>query len=400
MATDTPEPCPYPFGENTRLDVHPGYRQCRSSGRLTRVTMPYGGDAWLATTYADVKSVLTDPRLSRAATVGRDVPRMEPVAWTEPSHLALKDPPEHTRLRKLLGKGFTPAKMEEMRPRVQGIVDGLLDDVIEQGPPADLVQALALPLPMLITCELLGVAYEDRDQFRSWVDTLVGFTGDPTRIAAAREQLSAYVANLVDQRRRTPSDDLFSALVQVRDQQDLLSEAEVVSIGKALLVTGRHTTANHIGNFLYVLLTHPKQLDRLRAAPDLLPTAIEELLRYTPLSAAATQPRVALEDVRIGPVQVRAGDTVLIALPSANRDDDVFEDPDELDLERRDNPHIAFGFGPHYCPGAQLARVELQVAVGSVLRRLPGLHLAVPEQEVGFLRDSMVRGLTALPVAW
>lgn len=186
----------------------------------------------------------------------------------------------------------------------------------------------------------------------------------------------------------------------MRDEQDLLSEAEVISIGKALLVTGRHTTANQIGNFLYLLLTHPTQFDRLKAAPGLLPTAIEELLRYAPLSAAATQPRVALEDVRIGPVQVRAGDTVLIALPSANRDSAVFEDPDELDLERGHNPHIAFGFGPHYCPGAQLARVELQVAVGSLLDRLPGLHLAVPEPEIGFMRHSMVRGLTALPVAW
>ncbi|HTI20805.1 MAG TPA: cytochrome P450 [Kutzneria sp.] len=392
--------CPYPFSEAKRLDLDPEYARLRDNGELARVRMPYGGEAWMATSYEDVKTVLGDLRFSRAATLGVDVPRMTPLTQTD-STLLTMDPPDHSRLRKLVAKAFTMRRIEMLRPRAQEVVDGLLDAIEAQGPPADLVEGLALPLPITMICELLGVPYEDRDRFRAWSDAALAFDAyTPEEIQAGRDGLKAYLAGLVAKHRVEPSDSLLSELVRARDEDDRLSEAELVQFGVTLLVAGHETTANQTGNFLYTLLSKPHLMRELQDDPDLLDPAIEEMLRVTPLGAAAGFARIATEDVVLSGTLVKAGEAVMTQTASANRDGRVFDNPDEIDFHRENNPHIAFGHGVHHCLGAQLARLELQVAVGTVLRRFPGLRFAVPAEEVPFKAGRLVRGLQALPVTW
>jgi cytochrome P450 RapN len=362
--------------------------------------MPYGGEAWMATSYEDVKTVLGDTRFSRAATLGADVPRMTPIIQTDSSLLTM-DPPDHSRLRKLVAKAFTMRRIEMLRPRAQEVVDGLLDAIEAQGPPADLIEGLSLPLPITMICELLGVPYEDRDQFRAWSDAALAITAfTPDEIVQGRDGLKNYLTSLVAMHREQPGDSLLSELVRARDEEDRLSEAELVQFGVTLLVAGHETTANQTGNFLYTLLSQPHLLRELQQDPDLLDPAIEELLRVTPLGTAAGFPRIATEDVQLSGGLVKAGDAVMTQLASANRDGEVFAHADDIDFHRENNPHIAFGHGVHHCLGAQLARLELQVAVGSVLRRFPGLWFAVPVEEVPFKEGRLIRGLQALPVAW
>ncbi|QUQ68062.1 cytochrome P450 [Kutzneria sp. CA-103260] len=392
--------CPYPFSEAKGLDLDPEYGRLRDAGQLGRVSMPYGGEAWMATSYEDIKTVMGDPRFSRAATLNADVPRTFPLMQTD-TNLLTMDPPDHSRLRKLVAKAFTMRRIEMLRPRAQEVVDGLLDRIEQQGPPADLVEGLALPLPITMICELLGVPYEDRDQFRAWSDAALSLTAFTVEeIQQGRDGLRDYLASLVAKRREQPSDDLLGVLVHARDEEDRLSEDELVQFGVTLLVAGHETTANQTGNFLYTLLSKPRLLRELQEDPDLLEPAIEELLRVTPLGTAAGFPRIATEDVMLSGTLVKAGEAVMTQNAAANRDGTVFDHPDEIDFHRENNPHIAFGHGVHHCLGAQLARLELQVAVGTVLRRLPGLRFAVPVEEVPFKQGRLIRGLQALPVAW
>ena len=363
--------------------------------------MPYGGDAWLATRYEDVRTVLADPRFSRAAAVGTAAPRITPVDQQGGSLLGM-DPPEHTRLRRLVAKAFTSRRVSDLRPRVQALVDDLLDQMIAAGPPADLTAALAWPLPITVICEMLGVPVDDRDTFRTWTDQLVALSADdPQVILSARESLDSYLAGLMAQRRAQPTDDLFGALVAARDQGDKLSEEELVAFGVTLLVAGHETTANQIGNFVYLLLSQRERWDRLVAEPELVPSAVEELLRFTPLEATVGFfARIATEDIELGGRTVRAGEAVIVQLASANRDATVFARPDEIDFTRTENPHMAFGHGVHHCVGAPLARLELQVALGTLVRRLPGLRLAVPADEVVFRTNRVMRAVDELPVRW
>jgi cytochrome P450 len=353
----------------------------------------------LATRYQDVRTVLGDPRFSRAAALERDEPRSRP----EPSSggILSMDPPEHTRLRKLVAKAFTMRRVEALRPRVQQIADELLDRMLEHGPPADLVEDFALPLPVTVICELLGVPYEDRNDFRRWSDAALSTTAlSREKVQEYLDNLHRYMAGLVAQRRARPTDDLLGALVRARDEEDRLSEDELVRLGVGLLIAGHETTASQIPNFVYVLLTRPNEWQRLRAEPELVPRAVEELLRYIPLGAAAGFPRYATEDLELGGVLVRAGEPVLAVVASANRDESVFADADTLDLARKENPHVGFGHGVHHCLGAPLARMELQVALGSLLRRMPELRLAAPEPELRWKTGMLVRGLESFPVTW
>ncbi|MGP4111461.1 cytochrome P450 [Streptomyces sp. 4N509B] len=392
--------CPYPFREPTALALEPEYAHLREHEPLSRISLPHGGDAWLALRHEDVRTVLSDPRFSRAALLTRDVPRISPRRLTDPT-LHTVDPPEHNRLRRLVSAAFSPRQVERLTGYAQRVTDGLLDAVEEQGPPADLVAGLALPLPVAVICEMLGVPVADRDRFTGWIDVALATTAfSSEEIHAAFTRLKDYLAELVAARRREPSDDLLGALVQARDTEGRLSEDELVVLGVTLLYAGLETTSNHIGNFAYVLLTRPDALAALRADPDLLDGAVEELLRYTPIVTSAGFTRIALEDVPLGGVVVRAGDAVMVQIDAANRDERVFDRPDELDLTRRPNPHLAFGFGPHYCVAAQLAKAELRVAVGSLLRRFPRLRLAAREEELSWRSGRMVRGLDRLPVAW
>ncbi|RKT54354.1 cytochrome P450 [Saccharothrix australiensis] len=390
----------YPFREPTALELEPEYARLREHEPLSRISLPHGGDAWLAVRHEDVRAVLSDPRFSRAALLDRDVPRTSPRRLTDPT-LHTVDPPEHNRLRRLVSAAFSPRRLGRLAEYAQRVTDDLLDRMADQGPPADVVSGLALPLPMAVICQMLGVPVADRDRFTGWIDVALATTAfSSEEIHDAFASLKGYLVELVAARRREPTDDLLGALVEARDKGGRLSEDELVALGVTLLYAGLETTSNHIGNFIATLLTHPDQLALLRAEPDLLDRAVDELLRFIPIVTSAGFTRIALEDVELGGVVVRAGDAVMLHLDAANRDERAFADPDELDLARAVNPHLAFGFGPHYCVAAQLAKAELRVAVGSLLGRFPRLRLAVGEDELPWRRGRMARGLERLPVAW
>jgi cytochrome P450 len=399
----TTQPRTYPF-ESRKLDVDPRYATLRREEPLCRVQLPYGEPAWLATRYKDVKAVLGDPRFSRAAAVGRDEPRARPYA-TGAGTIKSLDPPEHTRLRRLVTKAFTARRIEALRPRAQQIADELVDAMLAKGAPAELVEDFALPLPIAVICELLGVPFEDRADFRLWSDAMLSTTKFTIeQVADHRNRMRDYVTGLITQRRATPQDDLLTALVVARDNEDRLSEDELLSMAEAILIAGHETTATQIPNFIYVLLTHPEQLAAVRADLDLVPYAVEELLRFVPLGSGGAQARYALEDVELGGVTVRAGEPVIVAIGSANRDELVYTDPDRLDLHRHEASHVGFGHGAHHCLGAPLARMELQVAVRTLLNRLPGLRFAESEQdgEGGMVWKTGVstRGPERMPITW
>jgi cytochrome P450 RapN len=392
----------YPFGAAEKLQLHPRYAELRQDAPLLRVSMPFGGEAWLATRHEDIKTVLADLRFSRAVTVGKDVPRTVPVI-SAGSTLLDKDPPEHSRLRRIATKAFTVRRIEELRPRTQAVVDELLDRMVESGPTADLAASLAWPLPISVICDLLGVPFADRESFRGWTDAALGLGADQVdAIVSARQHLGEYIAGLIAQRRVRPAEDLLTALVAARDKEDRLSEEELVQLGMTLLVAGHETTANQIGNFVYTLLSQPEYWAQLVADPELVPAAVEELLRWVPLGASGGGGgvRVATEDVELGGQIVRAGEAVVVVMSSANRDEAVFDHSEEIDFSREGNAHIAFGHGAHHCLGAPLARMELQLAIGTLVRRLPTLRLAVPADEVPWRSQRVVRGVLALPVSW
>lgn len=391
----------YPFGEPVRLDMHPLLATLRREEPVARIQLPYGGEGWLVTRYDDVRLVLADPRFSRARTVDReDLPRSTPEPPRGDSPLNL-DPPEHTRLRKLVAKAFTGRRVQQLRPRSEQIANELLDDIEKSGAPADLMAQFAMALPVTVICEMLGVPTAEQHRFRDFSDAILSTTAHTrAQTIEARTGLESYLAELIAQRRSEPADDLLTALVAARDEDDRLSEPELVNLVLTLLIAGHETTGNEIANFVYVLLTEPGQWDLLQRNPDLLPGAIEELLRYVQLSAGGAFARIATEDVVLSGVTIREGDAVFVDAQAANRDETVFSSPEDLDFTRTSNPHLTFGHGIHHCLGAQLARVELQVAIGTLLRRFPTLHLAVPLDEVPWKTGMLVRGPKALPVAW
>ncbi|MFE3194184.1 cytochrome P450 [Nocardia sp. NPDC059240] len=391
----------YPFGEPVRLDPHPMAAKLLREEPISRILLPFGGEAWLVTRYADVRSVLSDARFSRAATVGReDVPRVRetPALPNIPTSM---DPPELTRLRKLTMTAFTARRVQELRPRAEQIVEDMITAMTAAGSPADLVTALALPMPVTVICEMLGVPAEHQHRFRDFSDAIMSTTAftDEER-GAAYLAVAGYLTEQIAARRADPSNDLLGALVAARDNEDRLSEDELITLGITLLVAGHETTANQIANFVYVLLTTDGEWTRLHDDPSLVPAAIEELLRHTQLSNGGAFPRVATEDIELSGTLIRAGEAVFVDLQTANRDESVFPDPETLDLERHHNSHLTFGHGFHHCVGAQLARLELQVALTALLQRFPNLRLAVPADEVEWKTGMLLRGPKALPVAW
>ncbi|MFF3734350.1 cytochrome P450 [Streptomyces sp. NPDC002476] len=390
---------PYPFGPVDRLEVDPRLAELSGEQPVLRVSLPFGGDAWLVTRHADVKTVLADSRFSRAAAVGDHVPRTVSAGLPSTSMLSM-DPPEHSRLRRRVANAFTVRRVEALRPYVRRIVNGLLDNMIAAGPPADLTKALTWPLPITVICELLGVPVADRDRFNVWVDGLL-MLSDPEQSAQAREHLNDYLAGLVALRRTDPTSDLLGELVTAQaEEEDPLREEELVSLGVSLLSAGQEATANQIGNFVYTLLTNPDLWRELVADPGLIPDAVEELSRIVPISATAGFTRIATEDVELGGQTVRAGDAVVAELGMANRDPEVFDRPGEIDFHRGSVPHVTFGHGVHHCLGAQLARMELRTVLEALVSRLPGLRLAVPADEVPWRTERLIRGAETLPVGW
>lgn len=403
-APDAPET--YPFGSWSGLVPPPRYAQLRENPGLVRISMPYGTGTttWLVTRHADVRTVLADRRFSRARAAGTDAPRARP-PYDSPAMLIGMDPPNHTRVRRLVAKAFTVRRVESLRPRVQEIVTTLLDRMASSGPPADLAEDLAWPLPVTVICELLGVPARYQERVREWTELTMalGEGTEPEEITTARERLNDVLAGLIAERRASAADDLLSALVRARDDDDQLSEDELIRLGVTLLISGHETTANQISNFAWVLLSRPDRWDDLVArGVTAVPRAVEELLRFVPLGASADFARIATEDVEVGGQLIRAGDAVLVEINAANRDDRAFGCPNDLDLGRshRENPHLAFGHGLHHCLGAPLARMELQVVLTSLLEKFPTLHLAVPASDVPWRSDRLVNGPRALPVSW
>nr|BEK65086.1 cytochrome P450 [Kitasatospora purpeofusca] len=391
-----------PFNHTDGLEFDPLLKRLLTEEPIARIRLPHGeGEAWLATRYEDVRVVTTDRRFSRAAGIGRDLPRMTPAPIAQVESINLMDPPAHNRLRRLVAQGFTNRQVERMRAHTQRVVDGYLDEMTEHGAPADLVSHLSARLPLTTICELLDIPTEDRTELRGHAVAMMAM--GPNSGAGqvnAKTALRAYFAELTAARRRDPGEDLISALATARDGAELLDDDELAVMAMVLLVTGHDTSTYELSNITYTLLTHPEQLAKLRAQPEMLPRALEELLRFIPFRQGVGIARVATEDVELGSVLIRAGEPVHVSYLAANRDPAVYERPDELDLDRGAPTHMTFGYGTHHCLGSHLARMELQVAVGTLLNRFPGLRLAVPPEALDWRTGSIWRYPRTLPVAW
>jgi cytochrome P450 len=376
------------------------FRALLQNRPVVRVELPDGSTAWLAGGYEEVRQTLVDQRFSRALAVapGRLLQGTEVFAAGSINGL---DPPEHTRLRKLVASAFTARRVEALRPRVAIIVEELIDALLDRPQPADLVTGFSLPLPVQVICEMLGVPAEDVEKFHAWSDTILGdWQGDSDQIMTALADLYDYFARLIEIKRAQPADDLMTALIAARDHADRLSEEELTTLGCTLLIGGHETTANQINLSLLVLLDHPAELGKLRADRGLIPGAVEELMRYVRLGGGLPPARVTTEDVQLGGVTIPAGQAVLPLFATANRDPSVFSDPDRFDISRAPANHLAFGAGVHHCLGAQLARLELQEAFRGLAGRMPGLRLAIPAKELRFTPGMALHSLCELPVRW
>jgi cytochrome P450 len=401
---DTLQDDPVILDEEFVQDPHAFTELLREQTPVRRVQMQRGLHVWLVTRYADAKALMADPRLSKdnrraqelfeqqlTATGGQ---RSE-FAQSLSAHMLNSDPPDHTRLRKLVNKAFTAGTVSRLRPRIEQITAQLLDDIADAGT-VDLLDSFAFPLPITVICELLGVPGTEQDSFREWSNTIVS-AAPPERIQEVSTAMAAYLAALVAAKREEPTEDLLSDLVHASDEGDRLSETELISMAFLLLVAGHETTVNLIGNGVLALLRHPDQLAALRADPALLPGAVEELLRYEgPVNIATL--RFTTEPVRVGDVEIPAGAFVMVSLLSANRDGERFADADRLDINRPAGGHLAFGHGIHYCVGAPLARLEGEIALGALLRRFPGLSLAAAPAALRWRDSTLMRGLDSLPV--
>lgn len=400
MLAPGPLPLAFPFPAPQGLLCCPEYRQLRATQPVCRVRLPYGDDAWLVTRHAEAVTVLGGPRFSRAATVGMDLPRETPEP-VERTGISVLDPPEHSRIRRLAARAFTPRRIAALRPQVERCSDRLLAAMKASGQPADLVSCYARPMPLQLVSELRCIPPADLHKLQAWSDAIVSGTSMP---AAKRQRLEAdivdYATALIAARRARPGSDLVSALITVRDGGFELTEPELVELTIGVLVAGLDTVSNQLGNFAFMLLTHAAEWQALRASPSLVPAAVEELLRFIPFDPGTMLPRVAVQATTLAGQRISQGDVLLVAAESANRDERVFGDGERLVFGRDSNPHLGFGYGPHYCLGAHLAQLQLQVAVEHWLELLPELRLAVPPERIEWHRDQLVRGPVALPVSW
>jgi cytochrome P450 len=392
---------PITLGEDFVQDPHALYRQLRVEGPVRQVAMRRGLPVWMVTRYAEARALLADPRLSKDSKRARELFAQRTtgsgtaMASALTGHMLNTDPPDHTRLRKLVNKAFTLRAVARLRPRIEQITDELLDGMAEAGT-VELMESFAFPLPTTVICELLGVPGADRDRFRTWTNTLISGAS----IELVREHsaaLAEYLSGLIADKRRGPTEDLLSDLVHVSEEGDRLSEDELVPMTFLLLLAGHETTVNLIGNSVLALLEHPDQLAKLRADPALLPGAIEEFLRFEgPINLATL--RFTTEDVRVGEAEIPAGEFVLVSLLAANRDGERFPDPDRLDVTRPAGGHLAFGHGIHYCVGAPLARLEAEIALGGLLRRFDTLALDGDPVMLRWRDSTLVHGVEKLPL--
>jgi cytochrome P450 len=400
------------FSREFAADPYPVYARLREQSPVHRAVLPSGVAAWLVTRYGDARQALADQRLSknparhgeagahRKGRVGIPGERSADLM----THLLNIDPPDHTRLRRLVAKAFTPRRVAEFAPRVEQLTDSLIDSFAARGS-ADLIEEFAFPLPIYAICELLGVPREDQEDFRGWAGMMLHTSGKRGGVGRAVKRMREYLAELIHRKRADPGDDLISGLIRASDHGEQLTEREAAAMAFILLFAGFETTVNLIGNGTLALLRHPRQrADFQRAAGQAGPhgeaalaTALEELLRYDGPVELATW-RFATEPLTLGGQSIGRGDPVLVVLAAADRDPARFAEPDRLDLSRRDNPHLGYGHGIHYCLGAPLARLEGRTALAALLRRLPDVRLVGEPSDLRWRGGLIMRGLRSLPV--
>jgi cytochrome P450 len=382
----------FPFPTRPTLDHDPEAVALLAEGPVVLASMgPI--DVWLALSHAAVRQVLADPRFSREAATRPGGPVTTPVA-ANPMIVTSMEGPRHARVRKLMGQAFTPRRVERLESWLQSTVDALLGELDGS---VDLVESLCSPLPTMVICELLGAPYADSADIRRMSKQIFRNTMTPEEMLAAEGEMQGYLAELIRQKRAVPDDALISAMVAANDEGDHLTEAELLVNLQGLLVAGHDTSVNQLGNFFVTLFRHPDQLKLLRDDPSLAGRAVEELMRYTKLFSSS-EPRVTTEPVELAGVALPGDAPVLPVITAANRDPAVYPEPDRLDLTRDGAPHVGFGHGPHFCLGAQLARLELRVALAITIERFPGLRPAGDLDELTYDTGSVLRSLNSLPV--
>ena len=399
------------YSDAFRATTHETYAAMREHDPILRQAGLDGETPiWFLTRYEDVVAMLLDDErfvldpalaLTPEELEAQQSPIPPELNELINRHVLTTDGDDHRRLRRLVAKAFTPKMVEQLRPRIQVIADGLIDDIEEKGE-ADLVDSYAFPLPIIVIAELLGIPAVDRDRFRVWSNTFVSPSLGEDALDVFLEhtqQFLTYLTQLFERRRADPADDLVSALLQAEEQGDSLKENELFSMMILLIIAGHETTVSLIANAVLALLTHPEELERLRRDPALVSAAVEELLRYeSPVERTIT--RWAATDVELGGRLIERGELVIAVLGSANRDASRFPNADKLDLDREDVRHVGFGRGKHFCLGAPLARIEAEIALTTLLGRLPGLRLATEPGELAYRPIPLFRSLVALPVAW
>lgn len=388
-----------PFTETTATARYRAFDELSAAGPVQRATLFTGVPVWLVTGYAEVRQVLSSPDVVKSYT---EAPHSNHVSDELVSavnkHMLSANPPDHTRLRRLVSAVFTRRRVESLEPRIAGLSAGLLDELAAGDGPVDFVAGYSYPLPITVIAELVGVPELQRDEFRELSTIMVnGPVHPPETYVAAASSMVAMVARMIAEKRATPSGDLLSDLIAVRDGGDRLTDDELTSMVVLLLVAGHETTVNLITNAAYALLTHPTQLAKLRSNPDLVPAAVEEVLRHDP-PVMVPIPARTVAPVRVGEVTIPAGEVVVPVLATANRDPNRFESPAELDITRADSAHVTFGHGIHHCLGAPLARLEARIAIDHLLDRFPNLRLAAPDEEPARFPSLLLNGMSTLPV--
>ncbi|QKV96575.1 cytochrome P450 [Streptomyces sp. NA02950] len=400
---DTVHP-PFPMARSCPFSPPEEYAKLREGEPVSRAVLKVNGKpTWLVTTHEHVKKVLGDARVTsnlKLPGYPLQVPVPEEMLQAVPLTFLSMDPPDHTVQRRMLAPEFSLRRMRALRGRVQAIVDRQIDEMLTAGGPVDLVTALALPVPSYVICELLGVPYEDHPRFEKWAWAIMNHEISEEDRGRAHYELDQYVDGLVTAKESEPGDDMISRLIEQNRAEPAVEHADIVSMARLMLVTGHETTANMIALGTLALLENPDQLKIVQDDPALLPKAVEELLRFFSISDSGTA-RVALEDIELGGVTIRAGEGILPLNNAANHDETVFPEPDRLDVHRREvRSHLAFGYGIHQCIGQNLARLELEIVYGTLFRRIPGLKLATGLDQLRFKDDAMVYGIYELPVTW
>ncbi|MFD4545411.1 cytochrome P450 [Streptomyces sp. NPDC058466] len=369
-------------------------------GPLTRIRLPHGEEewAWLATRYDDVKMITNDPRFSRKEASVRQFTRLAPHFAPRPGALAWADQPDHNRLRRAASTAYTVSAVKRLRPRAQEMLDELVDAMVQDGPPADLIERVLEPFPVSVVCEVMGVPADERQKLHDWTREIISTAGGAEASERAKKGMFGWIAQAIRDRRDSEGDDVLSLLGgAVRSGE--LKEEEAISVAGPLQIGGEALT-NNSGQMFYLLMTRPELMERVRDDPASRPAVIDELLRYIPHRTAVGLPRVALEDVVVKGVRIRAGEVVYVSYLAANRDPDVFPCPDRIDVDRDSGAHMAFGNGAHYCTGAVFSKMQIELLIDTLLERLPGLRLAVPADQVPFRQRTMIRGPEALPITW